>query len=171
MSTTGDPWTNCMTRLAEEQSPLDVARRDLARRAQALDESGPWQERLILSHLASVADMVCRIGDHDHSSHYRADKSGPLVRSALAVETECMRAYAGTDGDDQADFELFRAAEVLEKVADAVRLTMWVTARRANGSGAELYASHARKIRDAEHAFHRWAESVCAGSVPDPVDE
>lgn len=152
-------------------SALDVARQDLARRAQALDDSGNWQERMLLLHLADVADMVCRIGDHGHSPHYRADKSGALVSSAIRVELECLRDYGGIDDEDEADRHLDAGAEVLAEVATAVRMAMWIVARRANRSGAELYASDARRIRQAQHVFDRWAESVCAGAVPDPPEE
>lgn len=171
-SMNGDPFSTAMSALANP-SPLDVARQDLARRVQALDDSPRWQERAILSSLATVADMVCRIGDHDHSTHYRADKSGDLVTAALRVELESLRAYAETDDrfEDAADRQLNAAAEVLESVAGAVRLVLWTVARQSNGQGAEMYRSDADQIRSAVAALDRWAKSVCAGAVPDPVDE
>jgi hypothetical protein len=153
--------------------PLDVARRDLAERVQVADEAGDWQERAVLVHLATVADMVCRIGDHTHSAHYRADKSGVLVDAALRVQFECLNAYlvAGQIGDEEEPAGRVEAAnDVLEAVASVVRMVMWAQARAGHG-GAEIYASDARRIRRAKQEFDRWAEAICSSAVPDPVDE
>lgn len=147
--------------------PLDIARRDLDRRAQAADKAGDWRETAILFPLTTVADMVCRIGDHTHSTHYRADKSGDLADAARRVEAESLRAYAGDDGNEDLD----AAAEVLGEVASAVRRATWIAARQANGSGAEVYASDAALIRRAQHAFARWADAVCAHAVPEPTED
>ena len=151
-------------------SILDAARQDLALRRDAADRAEHWQERNILAELADVADMVCRIGDHTHSSHYRAEKSGPLVVSAIRVERECLRAYELAAGDPAGagcDDSIDQAAEVLEYVARAVRRAMWVAAR----SETPLYASDARDIAGAVAALEWWAQKVCAGAVPDPVEE
>lgn len=137
--------------------PLDLARGDLARRANLADEAGHAQEWAVLAHLASIADMVCRIGDHPDSAHYRAEKSGPLLRSAAYLQLECLRAYLG-DADDDADAELERATDALEKVHAAVGRAMWATAGARRG--ATLDEADLRAVRDAAKAFTDWSCAV-----------
>ncbi len=148
---------------------LDQARTDLAQRAQAADEAGDWRERNLLAPLAGVADMVCRIGDHTHSAHYRADKAGALVESALRVEQRALSAYGGVDVDDD-DHRIDAAAEVLATVARAVRSYTWAVARFENG-GDLFCESDANELRSALFAFRRWVDGVVATAVPDAVDE
>lgn len=117
-------------------SALFVAYAELCRRAQQADEAGDVCERLILEPLASVADYVKRIGDHGGSAHYRADKAGDLVYSAVRVQREAVLVYAWSErGEDEAgDAELAWAAKALAEVAAAVERALWATARgRATG--------------------------------------
>jgi DNA modification methylase len=78
-------------------TPLDAAREHLSRRLVSLDHSQTWRERAIISPLFDVADMVCRVGDHPDSLHYRADKSGDMVSAALRVRGVAFEQYAGID--------------------------------------------------------------------------
>ncbi len=139
------------------ERPLDLARADLARRASLADKAGDAKECALLEHLASIADMVCRIGDHPDSAHYRADKSGPLLRSAAHLQLECLRSYLG-GADDDAQAELDEATDVLEKVQAAVRRAMWVIAGAHRG--ANLEDDDLRALTSAAKAFTTWASAV-----------
>lgn len=112
-------------------SAMSAAYEDLRRRAQRADEADDWPDALILELLGSVADYVKRIGDHRDSAHYRADKSGDLVMSALRVQREAVFAYARSErgDDDAADRELERAAKALAEVAGAVEGALWAVAQ------------------------------------------
>lgn len=143
--------------MSDPTRPLEVARRELARRALAADERGDWQETAILFHLTTVADMMCRIGDHGDSAHYRADKVANLVDAALALEAECLNAYLG-DGCDETAADLERASRVLRGVAEAVRGAMWSFARA--DSGAALDRDDVRDLRRALAAFATWTNGA-----------
>lgn len=143
--------------MSHPTTPLDLARSDLARRASLADEAGDANEWALLEHLASIADMVCRIGDHPESAHYRAEKSGPLLRSAAYLQLECLRAYLG-DADDDAAAELEQATDALEKVHDAVTRAMWASAGARRGATFE--DDDARAVKSAVKAFTDWAGMV-----------
>jgi hypothetical protein len=148
--------------------PLDLARQDLARRARLADEDGDAQECALLQHLASITDMVCRIGDHPESAHYRADKSGPLLRSAADLQLECLRAYLGGDDDAEAEVELKEATEALEKVHTAVRRVMWAIAGARRGATFE--DDDLGAVTTAARAFTAWAGSVVERARHGPTD-
>ncbi|MGH9165467.1 MAG: hypothetical protein ACRDZW_08160, partial [Acidimicrobiales bacterium] len=101
--------------MTDPNRPLDVARADLAQRTFDAEKLEQWQERSVLGNLADVADMVCRIGDHPHSAHYRADKAGRLVGAALDVQWECLNAYAGESADGAIVEELDRANDIIQE--------------------------------------------------------
>jgi hypothetical protein len=142
-------------------SALSAAFDDLRRRAQQADEAGDWRERLILEPLASVADYVKRIGEHGVSAHYRADKAGDLVASALRVQREAVLAYARSERgeDDAADDELHRAARALAQAAVAVEQALWSMARGwADGLPVDglLRAAQALSAAVEAQAADRW---------------
>ena len=157
-----------------QYSPLERARQDVARRALAAEGEEQWQERAVLGRLAVVADMVCRIGDHPESTHYRAEKAGALVEAALRVELECVNAYLG-DGCDETAEDLAQACRAVEMVTEAVRSAMWSWA--AVDSAAALDDDAVRDLRRAAGAFSRWANRVAdravaasALALPEPAD-
>lgn len=153
--------------MSDPTRPLDVARADLARRAQEANARDEYQERAVLAHLADVADMVCRIGDHPDSAHYRASKAGPLLDAAINVQRECFKAYAG-DADTVATEQMERAHDVLGQVADAVRSVMWSFAARG---GEGLDRDGAGELRRAASCWSSWAREVgaLAGVEPAPA--
>lgn len=155
--------------MTDPNRPLDVARADLAQRTLDAETMEQWQERSVLSNLADVADMVCRIGDHPHSAHYRADKAGRLVGAALDVQWECLNAYAAETADDEIVAELERANDILQEVAAGVRAVMWAITRSDRDVG--LYVSDISGLRRVASAFARWAGRVADQAVPDPVDD
>lgn len=153
---------------------LELARQDVARRALAAEAEQQWQERAVLGRLAVVADMVCRIGDHADSAHYRAEKAGILVEAALAVELECLTAYLG-DGCDETAEDLAQASRAVEIVAEAARAAMWSWA--GADSAAVLDEDAVRDLRRAAGAFSRWANRVAdravatsALALPEPAE-
>ncbi|HET7487956.1 MAG TPA: hypothetical protein VFJ85_08510 [Acidimicrobiales bacterium] len=146
-----------------EASTLDAARRDLARRAQEADRRG--QEASLLRCLESVADMVCRIGDHPDSAHYRASKAGSLLEAAIRLHGECVAAYA----DPAITPELERATEQLERVADVVGAAMWSRVAAAQGVEHDS-ATGATPMMRLTRAFSSWVaeEAVAMGLLQCP---
>jgi hypothetical protein len=153
-------------------SALDAARRDLSRQAHLAD----GDEHRILSPLATVADMVCRIGSHADSAHYRADKAGDLVDAALLVELACLEAFIDDD-DDERDVAAAVAAtarlDVLDRASDLVkavvadaRRVMWVAAR---ATGMELDGRDVARLRRTAAEFARWADDVTRTVATEPV--
>jgi len=145
--------------MTDPARPLEVARADLLRRTHEADERGDWQERNVLAHLATVADMVCRIADHPDSTHYRAEKAGPLLDAAVRLQGECLNAHL-LGADEHAVGRLERATEVLAQVADAVQPAMWAIACADNG--VELDADDICQLRLASSAFAAWADGLAA---------
>ncbi len=74
---------------------LADAHRELVERCQMADAVDDWRERTLLAPLVDVADYVKRVGDHPDSAHYRAEKAGRLMQSAIAVQCQALMAYAG----------------------------------------------------------------------------
>jgi hypothetical protein len=66
-------------------SPLDAAREDLRIRLSDAHAIEDYDSVELLNPLFDVADMVCRVGDNDHSAHYQATRSGDMVHAALRV--------------------------------------------------------------------------------------
>lgn len=151
--------------MTDPARPLEVARADLLRRTHEADERGDWQERNVLAHLATVADMVCRIADHPDSTHYRAEKAGPLLDAAVRLQGECLNAHL-LGADEHAAGRLEQATEVLAQVADAVQPAMWAIACADNG--VELGADDIRQLRLAATAFTTWADGVSLPRRSDP---
>ncbi|HET7486661.1 MAG TPA: hypothetical protein VFJ85_01945 [Acidimicrobiales bacterium] len=163
----------------ENRSILEAARAEVARRALDAEEAGRFDDRAVLGHLAVVADMVCRIGDHQPvSAHYRAEKAGPLLDAAVRLEAECLAAYAGNTDPAVAD-QLDAAAEVLGKVVGAARQTMWGLAGARYGLAPD--AADAAELRRAAKGLEAWADQVAAAarsarpllpdfSLDDPTD-
>jgi len=145
---------------------------DLRARTATTDAAGDWQERAILSPLADVADHVKRIGDHLDSSHYRADKAGPLVDGALRVQNAALLAYAGWPDDEHpAARAIEDATHQLTAVNEVVRQVMWSFAAGANGDSGWpdlLYRSDVAALTAAAREFTRWAAGLAAQAVPDP---
>jgi hypothetical protein len=110
-------------------TPLDAAREHLSRRLVSLDHSQTWRERAIISPLFDVADMVCRVGDHPDSLHYRADKSGDMVSAALRVRGVAFEQYAGIDSwpEEHAAHltSLHQLNELAEQLNRALELVLW----------------------------------------------
>ena len=154
--------------MTDHARPLDVARADLDQRLNAADRAGDWREYEILSPLASVADMVCRIGDHPDSAHYRASKAGPLVDAALRVHLACMQAYLGADAGPAVD-ELAKAHDIVGQVVGAVRTVMWAIAQGAHGE--DLTDDEFRRLRQATAELSAWAEAgpTRAGVIAEPA--
>lgn len=152
--------------MSDDRTALEVARSDVARRAAAAEEDGDWSERAVLVHLATVADMACRIGDHPDSAHYRAEKAGPLLDAAIDLQSECLNAYVG-EGDEKVGGDLEQANDALRRVATAVRNAMWALAGTRHG--AALDDSDARQLRAAASGFTAWAEGVAARARPEPA--
>lgn len=151
-----------------ESSPLAAAYEDLLVRCQICDDAEDWHERSILEHLADVADYVKRVGDHPDSSHYRAEKSGPLIDAAIRVQRQAMLAYAAwPDYDHETHEAIHGATQVLLEAAVAVRMFQWVAAATYRGP---LYRSTAREILDAAANFSHWAKTVTANAAPDPAE-
>ena len=145
--------------MTDATRPLEVARADLLRRTHEAADRGDWQEHAVLTHLATVADMVCRIADHPDSTHYRAEKAGPLLDAAVRVQGECLTAHL-LGADEHAAGRLERATEVLAQVADAVLPAMWAIAGAEHG--VELDADDIRQLRLAAAAFATWADGVAS---------
>lgn len=152
--------------MSNDATALEVARSDVARRALAAEEDGDWTERAVLAHLATVADMVCRIGDHPDSAHYRAEKAGPLLDAAIDLQWQCLNAYVG-EGDEKVGGDLEHANDALHRVATAVRTAMWALARTRHG--AALDEDDARQLRAAASGFTAWADGVAAQARPEPA--
>lgn len=81
-------------------SALAAAHHDLLRRCHLAERAGDWQEGVILSALADVADYLKRIGDNPGSSHYRAEKAGALLTAAIRLHRDALLAYGGWPDDD-----------------------------------------------------------------------
>jgi hypothetical protein len=140
-------------------SPLDAARTYLREQLHELDEAENYAERSIVSPLYDVADMVCRIGDHD-SRHYRADKAGTLVSAAHEVRYVTLMAYgdAGETGDD----------DLLERLHDAEREIVVAVGHALWGIALDrLTESHLTHLGNALNALTRVAESLVRVAHPD----
>lgn len=142
-------------------SALDAARIDLASRLQLAYDHDDYVEAALLSPLAGVADMVCRIGDHRQSAHYRADKSGDLVLDALRTRDEAMIGHAHTS---EAGDAIHEATELVLKLERAMESALWTIAR-----GEPTYSSLADRLNDAVWPLVEWAKSFGAGAGPDPT--
>jgi hypothetical protein len=143
-------------------STLEAAFKDLLERSAAADRAGDSQERSVLSPLAGVADHVMRVADHPDSSHYRADKSGELVRSALRVQEEVFWAHAGQPDDNSPAGQVIDdACRALNGVLDAVRVVLWrATVAGRAGRPVELSSTSASELRAAAQVLVRWAGSL-----------
>lgn len=141
---------------------LDDARTYLRARLGELDDAEDYAERSIISPLYDVADMVCRIGDHD-SRHYRADKATTLVDAALAVRFVTLMAYGDLEqtGDDDLLERLHSAAQ---EVNSAVSTAMWGVARD------RLTESSVTELRSALAALMRMADKFDAVARPDDAN-
>lgn len=151
--------------MSDDGTALEVARSDVAGRALAAEEDGDWTERAVLVQLASVADMVCRIGDQPHSAHYRAEKAGPLLDAAIDLQWECLNAYVG-EASEEVGGELEQANEALRQVATAVRSAMWALAGASHGASWD--DDDARQLRRAASGFAAWANGLAARAQPEP---
>ena len=150
--------------MANSPSPLTDAYNELRRRYRNADSAGDWQERSVVGQLVEIADYVARIGDNAHSAHYRADKAGPLLQSAIRLQAQTLLGYAGwPEGDAAVAVE--RPLDLLGEVTTAVVAMSWLAAR-----GAELYRSDADALNSAVHELVRWAEALTATAVPNPVE-
>jgi len=149
--------------MSDDPTALELARADVAGRALVAEEDGDWAEQAVLGHLASVADMVCRIGDHPDSAHYRAEKAGPLLDAAIDLQWACLDAYVG-EGDEEVGSDLRQANDALRRVATAVRDAMWALA--ATRHGAVLDADDAYQLRAAARGFAAWANALAAQPEP-----
>jgi hypothetical protein len=152
-------------------SVLDAARRELAARSCATGEAGDWAEQSVLAPLADVADHVCRIGDHDESAHYRADKAGSLLAAAVRVQCETLLGYAGWPEGSPEERAIVDAFDQLEEVRQAIGIVTWTAARHARDDTSVLYSSDAQRLFDAAHQFGRWVDEVATTAQPDRRDE
>lgn len=149
-------------------SMLDGARRELAARRHAADETGDWRERSILGPLADVADHVCRIGDHPERGHYRADKAGALLAAAVRLQRETLLGYAGWPEDCAEEATIVDGYALVDDVCRAVGRLAWTAARGARGDRGELYESEARALRDVARRLSRWIDAHTASTVREP---
>lgn len=152
-------------------SPLDAAREHLLDRLYEADRADDYDTRRWLSPLHSVADMVCRIGDHDHSPHYQCDKAGDMVYDALRVRRETQRRYAGQTGDDdtRTDKVIDDLTDAAEDIESAVERALWSTSRFAlDGVDGAVRMADVYAIRDALAKLDRLADRLAASARPDP---
>jgi hypothetical protein len=152
-------------------SVLDEARRELASRSGLACEVGDSYEQSILAPLADVADYVCRIGDHPESSHYRADKAGPLLAAAVRLQRSTLVGYAGGPLHEWRIGVIFAGFDVLERVRQAVTTAAWRMAKPSVDSGGVLYESDVRELRDAVREFSCWVQDLASTALPDRWDE
>ena len=154
--------------MSDPDRPLDLARADLERRLHAADGRNDGPEAAVLRPLAEIADMVCRIGDQPYSAHYRAEKAGPLMASAVKLQVTCLANYAGS-ADERARAALDEAGEVLGDVGRAVRDAMWAIA--GPGRVTAFEADDARRLRAVAAGFSAWAErTALALSAPASIE-
>ena len=144
-----------MTALGAAQDELDLRAR-VAERAEAAD-------RNVIAALASVADYVRRIGDHD-SRHYRAEKAGDLVEAALRVERQAVVLYGGGEelGDEWVNL-IYDLHQVLEAVVGQVSGAMWAAAR-----SHYPYTWQAEELRRAAGRLSGQVNRLCERALPDP---
>jgi len=152
------PDTEGMTSMTT--TSLADAHRELVERCRMADAVDDWRERTLLGPLVDVADYVKRIGDHADSAHYRAEKAGCLMRSAIAVQCQALMAYAGWPDDGPAYATLDKAHELLETLASAVEAVAWSTARAAKEDVDRPgpYAADFDQLRSAARAVLAWAD-------------
>lgn len=157
--------------MANVASPLADAYAELKERYRQADGDGDWQERVLLGHLVEVADYVARIGDNTHSAHYRADKAGPLLQSAIQLQEQALVGYAGWPEDEAVMRRIEEPLDLLAALATPVVGAAWLAARGAQGGGdATLYRSQVSELLSAVHQMAAWAEKLAATAEPDPID-
>jgi hypothetical protein len=143
-------------------SALGAAQDELDRRAR-IAERADADDRNVMAALASVADYVRRIGDHD-SRHYRAEKAGDLVEAALRVERQAVVLYGG--GEELADEWvnlIYDLHQVLEAVVGQVSGAMWAAARLHYP-----YTWQADELRRATRRLTDLANLLCERALTDP---
>lgn len=153
---------------------LEAARTELGQRLVRADARDDWATRRWLAPLADVADMVCRIGDHDDSKHYQADKATNLVQSALRVRRACLERYADLDDPNERpkiEKALHDLTEIADRVETAISGAMWSLARLAQeGTDGAIYQSDAANLADVARDLGRLAERLATTARPDPED-
>lgn len=142
-------------------STLDTAREDLWQRVWAAEKDEDWALRDILSPLATVADYVCRIGDHTTSAHYQASKASVMVDGAIRTQAAAFARYHSAV-DEIAD----ESADRLIELASAITACLWTRTRTERG----VYESDARGLREAFAALGGWVEKITANPLPEPID-
>jgi hypothetical protein len=137
---------------------------ELIERARAADRIGAADARLWES-LASVADYLRRIVDHGDSRHYRADKAGELVASALRVQRDAMADLAG-DLDDPWIERLYDLHHLADNLTTGLTAAMWSATQ-----GRELFTWQTTDLRRAVDDLRRCVNRLCDQAIPDPGGE
>jgi hypothetical protein len=138
-----------------ERNPLDQAERHLRQLAEGASDG---DRAALLNELAWLVDHVRRIAQSPSNyGHYRAEKAGVLLSSALRVHRLSLEDYAAPRAGTLPGTELRRTAEVLETVAGAARQVMW-------RAGRPVSPRVAREVSNAGHSVAAWAHEV-AGRV------
>lgn len=139
-------------------SPLDAAREHVRQAAIAADNAGDWRSYRLLSPLHDAADMVCRVGDHDHSRHYQADKGGDLVLAALRVRRGAFELYGGFLRDEgPLTSPIEELTELLVEVERGAESVMWATSREWS---VELPSSTVGALRDRIRKLAAWVDAL-----------
>lgn len=115
-------------------SALEAAREELRQRLADAYRVEDYATVEWLNPLFDVADMVCRVGDHDHSTHYQAEKVGAMVADAVRLRREVHRRHAG----DVAGDVLHELSTAARDVEDAVTNAMWSVSRSPSGAGVDF---------------------------------
>jgi hypothetical protein len=140
---------------------LDAARESLRARVNELEEQDElWRERMVIEPLYHLADHVCRVGDHD-TPHYRADKAGPLVTSAIRVRRAAFENYAASEPEGYGHFDTEAAEGAIEeltsrelKVDGLVNSLLWDIARGAVPDSGDL-----RDLKAAAKHLIEWVDA------------
>lgn len=125
---------------AEMATPLGRAHQALLDELPALDAAGAPEWRLIYD-MADVLDYARRIVDHRDSTHYHAEKSGPLVGSALRVQRAALERHA-VDPDGAGGDQIDRVHRHAVDLTEALTGVMW-----AGAHSRPLYTDEVVELR------------------------
>lgn len=145
--------------------PLAQAEDHLAALASAEHD---WDRAQFLGALANIADHTRRVMLDTASPHYRADKAGPIVASALKVQRATMFAYAGVpEVVSGPASNLERTTSHLAEIAETFRSVMWSLSRSVSGSSPVFASTHAEARQALANAI-AWIDTL--PTIPDPED-
>lgn len=147
-------------------SALAAAHDDLLRRCHTAGRAGDWQEAVILSALADVADHVKRIGDNPDSAHYRAEKAGALLTVAIRLHRDALLAYGDWPEDDASEQAMDEASRLLDDAAKHAQQTMWKAMRTARGKIRRLPSRTSTDRHPAGTSYRSHTPDALTGEAP-----